>query len=212
MERALSDGSGCTLCLLEGDTVLKYLEGLLYEHVNEVGIRKKLIESRGFCHRHGHLLMSMGDGAGTAILFEDQMNLFLAHLAEFQKGKGKKRALPSVWNSPGKCPACVYQEKTRKRQVRTFIEILELEKGRVAFQKSGGLCVPHFLYVLGKIEKEDLKKYLFKVEEEKAASLSKELQDFIKKQDFRYEENDFGSERNAWIKAVKMVAGRRDLF
>jgi len=156
--------------------------------------------------------MSMGDGTGTAILFEDQVNLFLAYLDEFQRVKGKRRIVPSVWNYPGKCPVCVYQETTRRRLVRTFLEILAEEEGRDAFQKSEGLCVPHFLYVLGEKGRDDVKRYLVKVEEEKTICLSKDLRDFIKKQDFRYEDSDFGSERNAWIKAVRMIAGDRDLF
>lgn len=43
---------GCPVCRLMEEYSLSYLDSLLYEQVNDVGIRRKLRGARGFCNWH----------------------------------------------------------------------------------------------------------------------------------------------------------------
>lgn len=205
------EGEGCSLCVLESKEVNRYLGGLLYEHVNERGIRKNLVESRGFCPRHGHLLAAMSDGTGVAILYKDQLQLFSSFL-ESLKSESPRKSLPLEWTVPGKCPACVYQDNTRNRFMKNFLEVISLPEGMDAFSGSKGLCVPHFLLVLSNPGKEEALRELIPAVREKFSHLIDEVKEFIRRQDFRYGNDDFGKERDAWRRALEMMVGGEDLF
>jgi hypothetical protein len=56
------------MCELEAAATRRYLDSLLYESVNDPGVRENLIRSQGYCLRHAHLLLGFKDGLGTAIL------------------------------------------------------------------------------------------------------------------------------------------------
>ena len=43
---------GCAFCRLVARAVDRYLRALLYESVNDPGLREKLRASRGFCRGH----------------------------------------------------------------------------------------------------------------------------------------------------------------
>ncbi len=60
---------GCALCEMEVRATRAYLENVLYECVNDHGVRRDLVQAKGYCRRHAHLLLAFGDGLGTAILY-----------------------------------------------------------------------------------------------------------------------------------------------
>jgi hypothetical protein len=65
---AFQKAKGRAMCELEADAARRYLDSLLYESVNDPGVRENLIRSKGYCLRHAHLLLGFKDGLGTAIL------------------------------------------------------------------------------------------------------------------------------------------------
>lgn len=84
VERALKAG-GCPMCASVQNSVSRYLYSLLYEFVNDTGLRAKLARSRGFCREHAWQLQKMessewGDGMGTAILHEQLLGQWLQEL------------------------------------------------------------------------------------------------------------------------------------
>ena len=47
---------GCALCKLVSLTVDRYLEALLWESVNDYGLRDRIRRARGFCPEHSRSL------------------------------------------------------------------------------------------------------------------------------------------------------------
>ncbi len=60
----------CPVCHICKDAVDRYLNGLLYEQVNDPGLRQSLIRSKGFCRQHAWALTRAGDSLGIAILYK----------------------------------------------------------------------------------------------------------------------------------------------
>ena len=58
----------CPICYLARKAVTRYLDSLLYEGVNDHGLRNALRKSNGFCQKHFWQLVSFSDGLGTTIL------------------------------------------------------------------------------------------------------------------------------------------------
>ena len=77
---------GCPLCRHRVVQGRRFLRSLVYEGVNDVGFRKVLERSRGFCERHTVALYEadrdeMGGALGAAILLESVLRHRLAELA-----------------------------------------------------------------------------------------------------------------------------------
>ena len=72
---AFEKSKTCPICELGNATVNKYIDGMLYENVNDPGLRKKLARRKGLCSLHGELLLKHGDALGIAIIHSDQIQI-----------------------------------------------------------------------------------------------------------------------------------------
>jgi hypothetical protein len=204
----------CALCELEDRDIRRYLDNLLYENVNDVGVRGDLARSRGYCRRHAHMLLGFADGLGTAILYRDQVMLLLDFL-KGQRGlpaKLYRRNLPKAWNHDAACPACAIQAQGRQGYMSTLLEWLEEPEMQAAFDASPGLCVPHMLLVLHQVRGEARRDHLLKVQQSKFEILAHELAEFTRKQDYRFRDEPAGAEKDSWQRAVCMMVGMKDVF
>jgi hypothetical protein len=211
---ALQKAKGCALCELEADGMRRYLDSLLYESVNDPGVRENLIRSKGYCLRHADLLLGFKDGLGTAILYQDQVRLFLGFLSGLQGMKAKvfKKKGAAEWGRHQTCPACRLQIEGRQYHIDVLLEGLAHEEMRAALEASPGLCVPHFLLTLDRTRDAERQRYLIELEEKRFRELLGELQEFCRKNDYRFRKEGFGKEGDSWIRAVKMLTGSRDVF
>jgi hypothetical protein len=79
----------------------------------------------------------------------------------------------------------------------------------MAFFQKGFLCLRHVEAVLaGRLSGEPRKNFLVVVER-LIGALRDELGVFLKKQDYRRTSEALGKEKDAWIRAVRMVSGER---
>ena len=117
---AVRNAEGCPLCDIEANAVKRYFESLLYESVNDPGVREGLMRSRGYCQRHAHYLRSHGNGFGIAILYQDQIRLFLRLLdgLETIASKVTRKGARAQRQRPEVCPACHTQNDCLARTAR----------------------------------------------------------------------------------------------
>jgi hypothetical protein len=59
---------GCPVCRLKADAVRRHLDGMLWESVNDSGVRHDIREARGFCQQHAWQLVEGGSSLGAAII------------------------------------------------------------------------------------------------------------------------------------------------
>jgi len=211
---ALRAAQGCPLCEMESEGVRRYLDGVLYESVNDPGVRAALAEAHGYCRRHAHALLGLMNGMGTGILYRDQVELFmdfLGGLDEAATPRLRKRR-PANWERDERCPACRIQLDGRMRNIHSLVEWLGDEELRAAFDVCPGLCVPHFLLALGAVRNGDIRRYLIETERRKFEQLRHELEEFARKHDYRYSREGFGKEGDSWLRAVRMMVGEREVF
>ncbi len=223
----LQKSKGCAFCDLKKKISFKYLDALLYEKVNDPGIRKELAKSNGYCHRHAHQLISLGGALGIGIIYNDQLSYFLKFI-DSKKSKvsktrhGKKRVqgntgtVESMWIHEDMCPVCIVEQETLSRYFVIFVDSLkerEDSKMRNAFESSHGICVPHFLEILEYADTLGIREYLIKHEKLKLQSIQEVLREFIRKQDYRFEKEPVTKEEGkSWIDSVIMMTGSKDAF
>jgi hypothetical protein len=192
---------GCPLCRIEHDGVLKYINSLFHEQLNDFNLRDRLRDSLGFCPTHAYFAVDelSGNALGIALLYQDLIKFAMHHLKDPQGSFSPKR----------RCPAC---EQRDLNMMRTFSELakhIDDEAMSSALRKSDGLCLFHIRHALTHTRVPEKRALLLSIETEILGKLRADLAEFMRKSDYRFANETFGPERDSWRRAVAVVAGAR---
>ncbi len=222
---------GCPLCRLSEKTVTAYLGALMYELVNDPESRDQLPETLGFCNPHAHHLLTFtGSALGIGIIFRDVVNLCCQRLeaAAYTPPKGAPvrrvqealdRRQPAAASeaavralSPHQpCPVCVQQDKMETLALTALADGLRDEKLQTALRGSAGLCLPHLRRALAAVRSREAFEALVAITREHYGQLRAELDEFIRKNDYRFQHEGMGAEGDSWKRAVSQMTGVRGL-
>jgi hypothetical protein len=197
--------------------------------VNSPAWRDHLRASLGFCHEHAWLAVNkrLGDALGFSIIYRDIVNSVLKELSD----NGEPAPTPRRWTSslqkvsektrnmiqniltammPRKrCPVCEHRDETTRRVLSVLVVELEKPQMKDALEASDGLCLPHLRMALEHVKEVSACETLLSIHREKLENLSAELGEFIRKNDYQAIKEGFGSEGNAWMRAISMIVGSR---
>ena len=195
--------SGCCICRLADYAVRRYLGSLLWESVNDPGVREKLRAARGFCREHSWQAQSMGSPLGVAILWRDLLTQEVVELQRPGVELRRRRLAPR-----GECPACAQRDEAERRFLETLLEHLEAGELRGEYTDSSGLCLPHIERALRSAPPQ-AHRFLVEAESEKLNRLLGELSEIIRKNDYRFRDEPWGAERDAWVRATGKLKGEK---
>lgn len=215
---------GCPICRLSHELVHKYLDGLLYESVNDPGIRAALVESLGFCHRHSRELLTFpGERAGVAIVQRAVLQEALRRLPilaaeapptflqKLQDRFAISNELPeqerSIATYQEACPACSQQAQVEQRALQTLVEKL-VDDLAEPLQTAGGLCLPHLEQALRTSQQPATRTLLLQLHQTLWEQLVGHLSEFIRKQDHRFRREPItDDERAAVERSIAVLTG-----
>jgi hypothetical protein len=210
---------GCPICRLSNKLVHKYLDGLLYESVNDPGIRATLVKSLGFCYRHSRELLTFPwERAGVAIVQRAVLQEALRRLPtlafsppptllqkiqdRFASSSGQAEPEPSPASFQESCPACQQQAQVEERALQTLVEKLVNDLAE-SLRVAGGLCLPHLEQALRSSQQATTRTLLLQLHQTLWEQLVGHLSEFIRKQDHRF--------RNATITDAERMAVERSI-
>lgn len=218
----------CPVCHLVLKAVSRYLDNLLYESVNDPGMRRAIRRARGFCNQHAWQLREIGGALGVAIIHRDVLETVrrsiqqggyqrtrwfpLVRLREAlspEKATASTAALVAVLEPQGECPACQQRRSMEDIYLTTLLEHLDDDELAADFRTSAGLCLPHFRRALQLVRDEDTFHRLVEAQLACLERLHAELNELIRKHDYRFMGEGFGAEGDAWIRAIAQVAGEK---
>ena len=194
---------GCPLCFLVDRSVKSFFKAFLSELVLDNGMTVRLNKSKGFCERHGFSLLKHGDSLATAITYNVLVDDLLAELKKTGSVKSK------FFNQEGKCPACEAYNGSDERYTDAFVLYAGEDEFLEAYKKSTGVCVPHLKKLLAKAKDKELLKKLVEIHITFYGKLNEELLSMIRKNDYRYSKEPWGTEKDAWIRVVEKFVGRQ---
>ena len=209
---------GCPVCRLEQRAVERYLDNKFYESVNSVAWRDELRQSFGFCHEHTWLAVNgrLGDALGFSIISRDLVNSILKQLNEAGSSSptsGRRtsmlKQIRDALTPRKRCPVCEHREETTRRVLSVLLEELDQPNMTDALEASDGLCVPHLRFVLEHVKDVSDSETLLTIHREKLENLRAELDEFIRKSEYKAVRESFGAEGNAWLRAISMITGSR---
>jgi hypothetical protein len=218
---------GCPICRLVERESSYYLNGLFYERVNDVGTRKKLRDSLGFCNWHAWKATNVHHSASKlGVVYEDILKHVAEALSKFEKFLANPtprsflvklfrrwKGIPATkFLGPLRCPACENVRFSEKVYLRVLLDFLPEEDFQKQFQSSSGICLPHLMTTLQTFpQHEDLPR-LIRSQIEKFECLRKEVDEFIRKHNFQYANERWGAEIDSWKRALEIVSGKREVF
>lgn len=221
---------GCAVCRLKANAAGHYLDSLLWENVNDPGVRRSIRQARGFCHEHAwELVHNDGASLGVAIIMRDVLQSVLEAMedARFQalpvlSLRRTREALdpkqPAAATAGlvarlaplARCPACLQAETMEGIYLSTLIENLLGEDSLwAAYQSSDGLCLPHFRQALARVRDETIFEALVSAQRAIWERLVGHLSEIIRKSDYRFWDEPRGEEVGGSLRAIAALAGPR---
>jgi hypothetical protein len=218
---------GCPVCRLEQSGVERYLSSLFYESVNDPGVRDRLRRSLGFCHRHAWLVVEarLGLALGVGIIYQDLLETLLERQPRRLVRKGRQKrffwlggssdiplnleAVRRVLQADAPCPACEQEQAIAGRALFVLAGSLGDERLVKALEASDGLCLPHLRQALDYLESGEALDILLTITIAHWQKLRHELAELIRKHDYRFRQEGFGQERDAWRRAVALLTGNK---
>lgn len=217
---------GCPVCRLVQAGVKRYLHHLFYESVNDIGLRQQLRLSLGFCKVHASLSLEpgVGDALGVSIIYNDIFTNLLRILPEAGQPEpaqasllsrlrsnrtnfGSLQSLLQALSPQAACPACEQQEELENIFCPSLGEHLADVPVAQALQAGDGLCLPHLRRVAPEIKNDAGWRVLLGSTQARFEILQAELAEFIRKNDYRFQGEAIGAERDAWQRAVHKAVG-----
>ena len=211
--------TACAVCQLTTRSVTRRLRAFLAEYVNDPATRETLRRARGFCAPHTRQLAMLGDPLAIAILYSDLARLTRERWEQegiegvTSKGAASK-AVASIgtllarwrrFKAPvavvAQCPGCGAQAEAEARNVEALAGSLSEPEVWEALQANGGLCIPHIQQILAKATPADAQRLLH-LETLRLSDLQAELEEIIRKNDYRFRGEAWGPEKDAWRRAL----------
>lgn len=208
LEQALGE-AGCAVCRLVHVGVQRFFDGLLYEHANDATIRRRVANALGFCHRHAWQLRAHGGALAIALLNRDALQQWQQQLEHAQTSGSvaqARRVIAHANRGHAKCLACEKQDEIEARVIAALVQALAEDDFRARVRASAGLCRPHFARAC-EVASAETSHALAQIQIAVNARLLGELDEFIRKNDYRFLAEGFGVEGDAWIRSIAHLAG-----
>jgi hypothetical protein len=224
-------GKGCPVCRLALGGVARYLDSIQYEFVNDPPTRAGLVAAGGYCNDHAWQLREMHAALGIAIMYRDVLRAARQTIAGQSTTEGyqlfgerpgtggllgrvaamvgSEREATDIADPHLYCPACEDREGIERRYLGVLLDHLIEEETAQALGQAGGLCLVHLDQAARVTRDWASLKRLGAVQIPLLQQLEDELTEFARKRDYRFHDEPYGSEKDSWIRAIEMVAGKR---
>jgi hypothetical protein len=211
---------GCLICRLSQRAVQSYVDGVLYESVNDPDVQAQIVAARGYCNQHAWLLPEgQGRSLGVAILQRAVLKDILAEIGGRRRSLGRAVRRLTKSNRPEsflaalkprrECPVCQQQASIEQMALSELLKQLNDPELLEAFRQSAGLCVPHFRAALQLISDDAAEQTLLALQGAHLKRLHEQLSEFIRKNDYRFAREGYGVEGDSWLRAIGMVSGQK---
>lgn len=211
INEAFEESCECPFCLIEKRLEAEAVEYSLGPAMMEPDHRE-LSNEKGYCNKHFEMLFKNQNKLPLALVIDthlEEVRKKISKMNNTKKGLFKKTGdKPSVSETISSCMVCEKVSKTMERYFKVMLDMWKTEEEfREKFDKSKGFCVPHFEKLYQLSNNEEFLKALVKKEEAELEALQADIHKFTLKFDYRNKDMEWGTAKDAPIRAVEKIAG-----
>lgn len=200
---ALADG-GCPFCYLHRRTEEQLLHLYLEGGVMEPDWRGRLLD-KGLCGPHLQKLFQTSPKLGMAILTKSLVDQAAETMAENEK---KRRPEPPQ----SSCLACSDLTEAFQHYAESFLLTYRKEADFQAQVRRSPLCLPHLWGLIRYVSRKpwrnvELEKELIGAARTYLATVQKDLNWFIQKFDYRFDQEPWNGAEDALERALRIIGG-----
>ena len=204
---------GCPFCTLYKKLQNDYLELILGASMMEPDVRIKTNEM-GFCNDHYNMMFTRKNRLGLALMLESHLDEVRSDtdkkFLNLFPGENARKRLTALDDS---CYICDKIEFSLTKMFETTLLLYEKDQSfKNKFKSQPYFCLPHFnkLITLGKAKMPkklyaDLYEDASRVSFTYFDSLRGDVKHFIKKFDYRYEDEPWGNSKDSVERAIKFL-------
>jgi hypothetical protein len=210
--------AACPLCVLLERAERKAVDLFLYDQVNDISRRDALRASRGLCLNHTSMLAEGRSALGVAIISRDILRAMTAELESGAPndaglgwlrdriGAGSGSQIAARLNPQAGCPMCAERPRIEAPLLIGLLHNLRDPSFAAAFDASAGLCRVH---LAGALRAADAPAARALAARQAAIwrRLEADLDEFIRKHDYRFQGEAFEVERDVWRRALRTTSG-----
>ena len=213
---------GCPICVISQNSVNLSLMMVLHDYVDAPDLREAVCASWGYCRAHawGLSALERGNILTVAIMYQDilsrdaktalnraQPNASGGALRRMFKGKPSDASRSISVQPP--CPACLLGEEVETNALKILLTAFGKQDARMenALRQSDGLCFPHLRRALELGGRADVQEKLLSLAREKLDAITQELNEFVRKHDYRFQHEETGDEKYSWQRAINLIVG-----
>ncbi len=214
LARIMAHAPGCPICHYGRQTGHAFLEGLLYESVNDFGLRQQLTQSLGFCASHSREMLSFpGTRLGAAILEQAMLKEALRRAQAQTPARrsllGGRRNHDAASPHRGDCPVCRHEREAERRAIQELLGHWD-DAWAGALENAGGLCYNHLHQAIHLSPDKGTASQLKAIHQRLWQALIDHLNEFIRKHDYRFRDELISdAESEAIRRAILILTGER---
>ena len=201
---------GCPVCRLATEAVDAYLTSVCYEQVNDLDLREQLRTAGGFCRAHAERFIRQRLGQlAAAIVYRDVLNTARKRIAA-GGGLGPRSKLAALFGGKARrdappCPGCEAESEAEGRYLTALRNRMVDPAVRAKYQAGDGLCLPHIDRAL---QADDAgARALAGAAVEMLGSIVADLDEYIKKHDYRFQTPVWDGGEDTPERAVERAVG-----
>jgi hypothetical protein len=218
---------GCPVCRCLDEDSRRHLDTIIYERVNDPGLRAALRASGGFCNWHAAILREIPDSAfGSAIISADLLararEETRVHAERATRSGGldwlarllrRRTRVPLAGEAREIiCPTCERLRDGERRYLAAAVRFTGDPQFDRAFDRSDGLCVPHVARLVTDNAGAPALARLVERSTAKWRQLGAALDAFVGKHEYRNQTPITDEESRSWGLVLEMLAGAPGVF
>jgi len=205
---------GCPLCAMlrrdELDSLYQWVGQSNNNAKNSARI-KQLLDAGGFCNYHFWRFQEMCTHYGSANVGAQLIEKLLETLRvdkQIHPGNALKHRekVPDAWFA--ECPLCFELREKEGGYIEELLVILKNQEGRLVYENSCGLCIPHYVKAVNYIDDNSLMSFLYETQIHQLERIKTDAESFISKRYPPKRWNQTEDEKISWFRAIEKIVGR----
>ena len=222
----LKNGQYCPICLICEEDLRHFYRWYFIEYYNDATWIGTTMESGGFCKKHSQDLIDMGKEHEMSVVYDYLVNVTITRLERVLKDIGiyeyenrLRKIIKKIIDTENRqefiirlrhteiCPICKSISNSEDKWIQYLITDLDDEEIKGLYLNSKGLCMNHFRQAL-KFASPETAEVLIQKQADILRKLKSDLEEYMRKTDYRYAHEPKSDEQTAWIRAIRFFAGK----